>query len=391
MNYNYKFITNFYESRKHKLGSSDIAACIPHPVRKNESLAGYNRTAITVFEEKTGRIKREHAGFSASVGNDLEPLILKYFIEDVHSKKTSVEFFKGYILCELEKQMKEDGIIDCKPFNNTQFIHHTESENDYAISHADTLYIPTADDKGKTKVSNINFDKSKSCIIEAKTSQFWAVKRKDDEYSGFDFKGDDWKAIPLKFFFQIQFQMALYGFDLAYLPLLSNTSEKHYWEIKGNKKYQADLMELAEYMYKCVQKDIYPKEKAMNASDIQKLYPKIKEDFRECVGKELEMAIEIGKQYERAKQQKKQWELKERDALDAMSVLLKDERELKGLVNGELQTIARWKDTGGTEKIIALSKIKKDMPEIYEYLRGKKLLEYQKTDRKPEIKLKLRE
>ena len=51
-----------------------------------------------------------------------------------------------------------------------------------------------------------------------------------------------------------------------------------------------------------------------------------------------------------------------------MSVLLKDERELKGLVNGELQTIARWKDTGGTEKIIALSKIKKDMPEIYEYL-----------------------
>ena len=55
----------------------------------------------------------------------------------------------------------------------------------------------------------------------------------------------------------------------------------------------------------------------------------------------------------------------------------------------ELRTIAKWKDTGGAEKIVALSKIKKDMPEIYEYMKEKELLEFQKTDRKPEIKLKL--
>ena len=34
-------------------------------------------------------------------------------------------------------------------------------------------------------------------------------------------------------------------------------------------------------------------------------------------------------------------------------------------------------------------KIKKNMPEIYEQLKRCMLIEYQKTDRKPEIKLKM--
>jgi hypothetical protein len=96
-------------------------------------------------------------------------------------------------------------------------------------------------------------------------------------------------------------------------------------------------------------------------------------------------------QYQHAKSQVKQWELKERDALDAISVLLKDEREIKGLVNDELQTIARWKNTGGAEKIVALSKIKKDFPQVYSMLSATNLLEYQKTDRKPEIRLSVKE
>ena len=381
---NYTYITDFYKSREGRIGSSDIPALIPHPVRKSESLAGYERTAITVYEEKTGITKREPAGFSARVGNDIEILPLRYFIEDYKldnddSKKVAIDFFRGYTLCKIEQETKTDGIIDTSVFNNTNYKHHTESMNDFAVAHADCLYV------GATN------PKTKPFIIEAKSAQFWAVKRKDDIYSGYDFDLKDWKGIPLKHYFQIQFQMALYGVDNAYLALLYNTSEFHTWQIKGNKKHQAELLELAEYMKKCIDKKTPPKEKAMNASDIQKLYPEIKEDFREVVGKELESAVSIVEQYQHAKQQVKQWELKERDALDAISVLLKDEREIKGLVNDELQTIARWKNTGGAEKIVALSKIKKERADIYGYLLDNSLIEYQKTDRKPEIKLSVEE
>jgi hypothetical protein len=369
---NYTYITDFYKSRENRIGSSDIPALIPHPVRKSESLAGYERTAITVYEEKTEITKREPAGFSARVGNDIEGLPLRYFIEEHENKDVARDFYKGYILCKIEKETKSDGLIDCSAFNNTDYKHNTESMNDFGVAHADCLYV------GK-----------KPFIIEAKSAQFWSVKRKEDLYVGYDFDLKDWQGIPLKHYFQIQFQMALYGVDTAYLALLYNTSEFHTWKIDGNKKHQADLLELAEYMKKCIDTKTPPKEKAMNASDIQKLYPIVLEDFRESVGKELEDAQRIAKEYTHAKQQIKQWELKERDCLDAMSVLLKDTREIKGLIGDELQTIAKWKDTGGAEKIVALSKIKKEWPEVYESLKDVHLIEYQKTDRKPEIKLRM--
>lgn len=371
---NYTYITDFYKSREGRIGSSDIPALIPHPVRKSESLAGYERTAIAVYEEKTGITKREPAGFSARVGNDIEILPLRYFIEEYDTKETAREFYRGYIMCKIGQEANETGIFNTTAFNNTDYKHHTESMNDFAVAHADCIYV------GK-----------KPFIVEAKSAQFWSVKRDKDIYSGYDFDLKDWQGIPLKHYFQIQFQMALYGVDMAYLALLYNTSEFHTWQIKGNKKHQAELLELAEYMKKCIDKKTPPKEKAMNASDIQKLYPEIKEDFREVVGKELETAMSITEQYQHAKQQVKQWELQERDALDAISVLLKDERELKGLINGELQTIARWKNIGGAEKIVALSKIKKERFDIYGYLLDNSLIEYQKTDRKPEIKLKIEE
>jgi len=386
---NYTYITDFYKSREGRIGSSDIPALIPHPVRKSESLAGYERTAITVYEEKTGITKREPAGFSARVGNDIEILPLRYFIEEHSGDKEAKQFFRNYMYFQMEKERKEDGIIDTFSFNTmSDYLHHTESINDFAVAHADCLY--TGGNTVEDKMLKAH-GKNKPFIIEAKSAQFWAVKRDKDIYSGYDFDLKDWQGIPLKHYFQIQFQMALYGVDMAYLALLYNTSEFHTWQIKGNKKHQSELLELAEYMKKCIDKKTPPKEKAMNASDIQKLYPEVKEDFREVVGQELQSAVSIVEQYQHAKQQVKQWELKERDALDAISVLLKDEREIKGLVNDELQTIARWKNTGGAEKIVALSKIKKDMPDVYEYMKEKELLEFQKTDRKPEIKLSVKE
>ena len=371
---NYSYITDFYKSREGRIGSSDIPALIPHPDKPSESLAGYERTAITVYQEKAGITKREPAGFSARVGNDIEGLPLRYFIEEHNDKNTAIEFYKSYMLCQIEKELSSDGIIDTASFNTiSNYKHNTESTNNFAVAHADCLYVG-------------NSAKDKPFIIEAKSAQFWATKRKDDIYSGYDFDIEDWQGIPLKHYFQIQFQMALYGVKTAYLALLYNTSEFRSWKIKANKKHQADLLELAEYMKKCIDTKTPPKEKAMNAADIQKLYPEIKEDFREVVGKELESAKIIKEKYDHAKQQIKKWKLSERDALDAMSILLKDEREIKDIIGDELKTIATWKNTGGSEYIMGVSEMEKVNPKELKRLGNLGLIKKKKTDSKIDIK-----
>lgn len=403
---NYSYIKNFEESREFKIGASEIGCLIPHPDKKNESLNAYTdksgvrhaMTPIDLYNEKINGKSNDYS-FAADMGHYLEIKALYEFIKDNINKEVAFEFMRGYQLHKMESELQSfkaghSVYINPEPFNNTPFKHNTETFNDYAVSHADAVY-----DNRNSKIqisennnSSLKIDLSKPFIIEAKSANVYSVSaRKNDKYSGYDLKLDDWSGLPLKVFFQVQFQMAMYDIKTAYVALIYNTNEKKYWTVKANSKYQKDLMEVASYFKNCLVNRTPPKEMAMNSQDIRNLWPIVSEDFREITGTELQSAVSIVEQYQHAKSQVKQWELKERDALDAMSVLLKDERELKGLVNGELQTIARWKDTGGTEKIIALSKIKKDMPEIYEYLRGKKLLEYQKTDRKPEIKLKLRE
>jgi len=61
------------------------------------------------------------------------------------------------------------------------------------------------------------------------------------------------------------------------------------------------------------------------------------------------------------------------------------------LIDGELQTIAKWQKTGGYEKIKALSEIKKSHPAVYKYLQKAGMLEQSKENIKPQIKLKLPE
>jgi len=73
------YITDFQKSRSTKIGSSDVPALIQHP-EKSESLAGYGRTALTVYEEKIGIRERDPVGFPAQMGHVVEPYALQEFI-----------------------------------------------------------------------------------------------------------------------------------------------------------------------------------------------------------------------------------------------------------------------------------------------------------------------
>jgi hypothetical protein len=348
-------------------------------------------------EKKIGIRERQPAGFSARMGNILEPIVLCEFMKDstngIFNETLTTIFFKNYIDFKSVKEILKG--VNSEKHNPTPFKHHTEATTSFGVAHADCVYVPPPEaiESTQKKLSNaITVDFSKPFLIQAKTAQYWATKRNEnDEFSGYDFNIAGWQGIPLKHYFQMQYEMALYDVDVSYLALLYNTSEKHYWQIKANKKHQADLLEIAEKMKKHIDKRTPPREFAMNTADIRKLYPEIKEDFTELSGDELSKAVLIVGEYRQAAEQEKTWKRKKEDAEDAMSILLKDNRKIMGLIGDKLQTIAVWKKTGGYDMIKALLVIKENHPEVLKYLIKKNMIVQANSSENPDIKLKLRE
>ena len=404
-----QYITDFYKSREGRIGASEIPSIIPHPDFPSRSLAGYDRTAVTLYEEKVGIRKREPSGFAAEMGHFLEPKALFEFINDFAAPmfdagiprrddvRIAEKFYRGFMLCELERVGKKD--LDCRPFNTTPFRHHTEAMTEFGVAHADCVYeappmVPEVAKTVKSTAHGLTVDFSAPFIVEAKSAQYWSARRREDRFAGYDLTLKEWQGIPLKHYFQLQYQMALYDVPVSFLALIYNTSEKHFWKVKANKKHQAEILELASMMHRCIKHRTPPRELAMNAADIRALYPEIQEDFHEIIGDELNRAVEIVTAYRKAQEQRKAWAEKEDDALDAMAILLRDRRELKGIVNGpdgvgKLSTIARWKDTGGGERIMGLRDMAEADPAAVKYLRKKGLVREAASSKKPEIKLKM--
>jgi hypothetical protein len=342
------YIKDFTKSRAHLIGSSDVPALIQHPERY-ESLAGYERTAMTVYMEKTGQIEREPAGLAAEIGKHMELLILKKCIERVDSEKSATEFERGYQLCELAKT--KTGYHDAESFQNTKWLHHTEAINEYSVSHADVI------------------NEQDGVLIEAKMSLFWSSRRGDDPYKGYDFEIEGRQGIPLKHYFQTEHQAAmynlLYGIKIKKIVVPIITDGKfHMWSYKPDLKTQEKVLELCSYMKQCIDTKTPPKIMAMNSKDIKLLYPQLKEDFRILSSDDLEGAILHARAARDCANQEKAWKAKKEDAQNALSVFLKDTKILKGIVDGELVSIASWQERKGSETMVPLSEIKKDKEKL---------------------------
>jgi hypothetical protein len=379
---NLSYIKNFTKERSGKIGSSDIPALLQHP-ETSESLAGYDRTALTVYQEKRGEIEREEAGYKAHMGHMLEPIAIHEFIrkfEQIENpEKTATEFLKGYYLCELNK--KDDGYPLAEESQFTDFYHHTTVRTDFGIAHADCFYVPTIPAENEP------------AIIEAKTRGFWPVKRDKDPYKGYDFTVTSHQGIPLSDFYQVQYQLALYQevygirVDNAYLALLYDTNSFATWHIKSNRRAQERLLELADYLHKCIKKGTPPKKLAMSQSDIKIMYPKLEEDFVTLSGEELDSAITAAKQSKEAQEQEKMWKQKKEDALNTLSVFLKDNKKIKGLFEGELIDLAEWQERSGSERVAGVKEIKKD-EEFYNILKEKGFINVSEDSRFVKVKFK---
>lgn len=409
---NYTYIKDFHKSRQKRIGASDIPFLIPHPVRQIESLAAWTddknvrhaNTAIDLYNEKING-KDYESSFPAEMGHYLEGRILYEFIKDNISYDIAKDFFRGYAKYKLERDFTND-FVSPEPYNNTPFKHHTEASNDFGVAHGDCVYdcndgpidfinhkIIKKDKDYFININGLEINLSRSFLLEAKSARYFSARRKDDPYRGYDLTLKEWQGVPLKVYFQCQYQMLLYGVDICYIALIYDTSSKHYWTIKANKKHQAELQQIAEYMKKCIDTKTPPKQLLMNSKDIKYLYPEIKDDFRELKDEELQEVLKIAIEQKEAAKQEKTWKQKKEECEEKAGIFLRDTEFIKGNVGGHLIDIAKWKKTGGSERIAGLAAIGKreDGKTIEKYLRRKKLINKTKENTKAAIVIKSKE
>ncbi|RPJ58251.1 MAG: hypothetical protein EHM12_08180 [Dehalococcoidia bacterium] len=364
---NYWFIDgDFYKERSKRIGASDVPALISDPENPTESLSGYGRTPITVWLEKTGKKDREAAGLPAEIGHHMENKALEIFIRGVFDVAVSKEFIRNKILYECLNDTERSPVIE---FQHKLIKHNTQYYDDVRICHPDAVYVGGM--SGKKRAFGLNIDLSKPFLIEAKSATLWSAKRPAGSMvKGYDFDLKTWQGIPLKHYMQIQYQLDLFQIDTCYLPLLCNTSEFYVWEIKANKKHQEKIRDIVYEVSDCINSNTPPKDLAICLNDIKSLYPEIKDDYTIISGEEKSHALEIAKTYKEAERQEKKWKAKKEEALDSMSVILKDNKEIRD----DTEKIASWITRKGSERVLGLKELKERDDKAYSYLKRKGLI-----------------
>ena len=371
MKSNFWFISgDFLEARKGRIGASDVPALFANPDigKQHESLAGYGRTPVTVWQEKTGRKGRDPAGLPAEMGHYLEGKAIELFIRqyfgydmgrDYRRERDRYEFLNA----------GDPGDYHAANFQNTPFKHHTQVYTDEFIAHADGVFSPEdfQGDPHPVTVDGITVDPGESFGVEAKSARYFAAKRPEGSIiRGYDFDLKTWQGIPLKHYFQIQFSMSLYGLDVFYLPLLYDTSSFHVWRIEKNEKHQGRIIDTAGRMAWHIAHDKAPKELVLNAEDIKALYPDLGEDFRILIGEDRDKAKEVAREYHNAKKQEALWKERGKTAQDSMAVILQDSPEVRDSEG----VIAKWTLRKDSERVKGLKEIKGDK-NAERYLRRK--------------------
>ncbi len=358
---------DFLKTRSGRIGASDLPKMIPNPEKPTESLAGYEQTAITLYQEKIGLKKRDPAGLPAEMGHYLEAKDLELFIRYYASADAAKQFLTDVLTYEHTAERVGLDKVNPANYQNTAFRHHTQFYRDDMICHPDAIYDPVeVMPKKRSHDVTVTFDEP--FIIEAKSAGYWSAHRPEGSIvRGYDPELKTWQGIPLKHYVQIQFQLALLEIKTAYLPLLYNTNQFDVWKINANKKHQGRFIDLAGKMAWHIKNRKSPGDMAMNAQDIIDSYPELGKDFVILNGEERDSAIEIAKKYKQAVTQRKRWEAAEKDAKDAMSVMLKDRPELR---DGD-GIISKWNKTNTGEKITKLSEIRAEDLATYRYLKRK--------------------
>jgi hypothetical protein len=357
-----------------------------NPEKPTESLAGYGNTAITVYQEKRGEKERDPAGLAAEMGHFLENKALELFIRRFSGYEEGKHFRGNKESWEtFYSKNQKDHDMTIEDFQSSPYKHNTQYYTDGMIAHPDCVYVGDPEGK-KVTHDGVTVDLSKPFLIEAKSAQKFATKRQDDSFvKGYDFDLCTWQGIPLKHYVQIQYQLALFQVDVAYLALLYDTSNFQVWRVDSNKKWQGKILDTVGRLLKYIEMGKMPREMAMNQADILALYPNMKKDYVMLSGDESEKIKDICEKDDKAKRQIDNWESVRKDCKDALSVYLKDFEEIR---SGS-DILAKWQSRKGAERIaVSIKDMKKNDPVKYRYMIRNELIKKSPDSRSVAVKWK---
>jgi len=360
----FKFVNDIFQGRGVKIGASEVPALFPNPEKPTESVLGFGKTALTVWQEKVGEKLPDKAGLAAEMGHYLEPKAIELFIRGVWGEDVA----RAWMIKRMDFEMKGGSPEKAQAY---PILSMTSFSDEISIVHPDGLHLAETNGRIVKTDWGFNVDTRKDFLIEAKSASFFSAKRGDSEVKGYDKEDKTWQGIPLKHFFQVQFQMLKTGVDLAYLVLISNTSSFDVWEIKADRRIMREIDNVTKLFMKHVVDRTPPKELAINVDDIKILFPTVSDDFLLVSGDEEKNLKELATQMRYAAAQEKLWAEKKKDLSDAISVHLGGFKEIK---DSEGNTIARWTVQKGTESMPGIKTIKVENPEVYKYLNRKGLV-----------------
>lgn len=367
----YVFVKDIFEERGVRIGASEVPCLFPDPERPSESVAGYGKTAITLYQEKVGERERDKSGLAAEMGHYLEPKAIELFIREVWGPDVASAWMRRRMDFEMNGG-------DARTKQAYPVLYNTAFIDRDSIVHPDGLHIGEKDGRTVRTRWGFNVDTRRSFLIEAKSASFFSARRGDSEVRGYDRDNKTWQGIPLKHWFQTQFQMLKAGVSLCYLTLLSDTSRFDVWEVRADKEMQGRIARVVNVFMRHVRNRVPPKELAINVDDITALFPSVRDDFVMLDGEDGDKVRELSDKALAAAEQEKVWAARKDDALSALAVWLKDAGEVR---DSDGDVVCRWQTSKGRESVMSVKDIAASNPAALRYLRRNNLIKVSKNSR----------
>jgi hypothetical protein len=225
-NFEYLKDINFKKGRYY-IGASDVPTIALMNIK-------YDQTPLTLWEEKTGRKKRDFAGERAKAGKDLEVIVLKWGLEKINYEFNAPDF--------ISDRAHEARIYPPTKGKLISLTQATCRNYPFIVAHADLIEI------------------AQPFIMEAKTTGFFGGKRGNDINYGYDKDDLTANGIPSSVYLQIQTQMLAYEINECYVSVMIDTGlHKLYGPIKAHKKTQEKVLAICERFWWHVEHDTAPK------------------------------------------------------------------------------------------------------------------------------------
>jgi predicted phage-related endonuclease len=323
----YHKIHDFHGARALGVGSSDIP-----------TLAGfakqYGQTPYTLWRQKVGMDGPTEAGPRAEWGHRLEPLVLSAYIERHYGQAQALAYLAAAIRGR-----------SCGPYKTlTEAIH---PERRYVLAHADLV-----------------IDDEAAQIIEAKTSGYYAGKRREGEaFLGYDPDDLTAQGIPDPVYLQVQWQLYAYDVREAWVAVLIDTGDyREYGPIIADPRTQEKCLTLATRLWECVEANKPPKPETW--SDVATMWP-LPDEKTAMVGGETEMqARQWCDEYHRLGETERRVKDRRTELKNALGILI-GENSVLATAEG-VKLASSWIQSNPRQ--VDLKKLETEMPDIFSRL-----------------------